>query len=266
MPGLCQAIFIVMNFTGKVKILAAALLLCLCGAAIGQSQQTTTVKLSTGDCRNAAAFVSRTDTIVFYHATDEKIIFRVAPSKYRQAPAQLENLPVATYRVSFKNSFGQQVEKQVSLTDQPFNTIHLCIDSLVDYSQNTLAKLQDNDTLSIKFFSQGCFHSSASQILIMKQQGRYTAALYKVIWKYVTKGKQTIMKRFEDSLLQTVTLSAQQMQAFTRFENELNHVADGGCTTTDMYEMKSKYGNRKAKDGGCRWDGFFYLQQAFFPE
>lgn len=137
---------------------------------------------------------------------------------------------------------------------------------MLDYSQNTLSKLQDKDTIAINFHSQGCFHTTVSKILISKQGDNYSARLYDVNWGYVTKKKKTTMQVRGDSLLKTVTLTTKNIQDFIRFENEINFVNDGGCTTTDWYDIKSKYLNIKATDGSCIWDGFYYLRKSFFGD
>lgn len=137
---------------------------------------------------------------------------------------------------------------------------------MLDYPQNTLSKLQDKDTISINFHSQGCFHTTVSKILINKQGDDYLARLYDVNWGYVTKKKRTTMVNRGDSLIKTVTLTRQNIQDFIRFENEINFVHDGGCTTTDWYDIKSKYLNKKATDGSCGWDGFYYLRKSLFGD
>jgi len=193
-------------------------------------------------------------------------MLKVIPRQYRQFPIKLESIPVAEYKVVFKNNFKQVSIKQIKLIDQETNSIILCPDMLADYSQNTLSKLQDEDTISIKFHSQGCFHTTVSKILISKKGDKYLAKLYDVNWDYVTKKKRTTMQYRGDSLLKTVTLTPQNIKDFIRFENELNFVAGGGCTTTDWYDIKSKYLNKKATDGSCSWDGFHYLSKSFFGD
>jgi hypothetical protein len=249
-----------------MKLLTQIILLLFSVASFGQTQKTTTIKLSTGDCRNNEAYSWRADTILFYKATEDTVMFKVIPRQYRQFPIKLKNIPVAEYKVAFKNNFKQLVIKQIRLADQETNSIILCPDTLLDYSQNTLSRLQDKDTISINFHSQGCFHTTFSKILISKQDDKYLARLYNVNWGYVTKKKKTTMRNHGDSLLKTVTLTKQNVQDFIRFENELNFVTDAGCTTTDWYDIKSKYLNKKATDGSCSWNGFYYLRKSFFGD
>ena len=249
-----------------MRLLFQTISLLISAACFGQTQKTTTIKLSTGDCRTNEAYSWRADTILFYKVPEDTVMFKVIPRQYREFPIKLENIPVTEYKVVFKNNFKQLVVKQIRLTDQETNVIILCPDTLLDYSQNTLSKLQDNDTISINFHSQGCFHMTVSKILISKHGDKYLANLYDVNWRYVTKKKKTTMQYRGDSLLKTVTLTKQNIQDFNRFENELNFVNDGGCTTTDWYDIKSSYLNKKATDGSCSWDGFYYLRKSFFGD
>jgi len=249
-----------------MKLLIQTIFLLFSVICFGQTQKTTTIKLSTGDCRKNEAYSWRADTILFYKLPEDTLAFKVIPRQYRQFPIKLENVPVAQYKLAFKNNFKQLVIKQISLTDQEINSIILCPDNLLDYPQNTLSKLQDKDTISINFHSQGCFHTTVSKILISKQGDKYLARLYDVYWGYVTKKKRTTMQVLGDSLLKTVTLTTKNIQDFVRFENEINFVNDGGCTTTDWYDIKSKYLIKKATDGSCNWRGFYYLRKSFFGD
>lgn len=235
-------------------------------AAWGQTQKYTTIHLSTGDCRSNEAYFWRVDTVSFYKLPESTNMLKVIPRQYNQFPIKLKNIPVSAYRVTFKNNFGQLVVKQIQLVDHEINVIILCPDSLLEYSQNTLSKLQDSDTISINFHSQGCFHTTVSKMVIGKQKDNYFAKLYHVDWDYVTHKKKTTMKFFGDTLLQTVTLTPQHIQDFIRFENELNFVTKGGCTTTDRYEVQSKFLHKKVIDGSCSWRGYLFLRKALFGD
>jgi len=249
-----------------MKLIIKIVLILFSVTTFGQTQKTTTIKLSTGDCRKTEAYSWRADTILFYKLPEDTLIFKVIPRQYRQFPIKLDNIPVAEYKLTFKNNFKQLVIKQIRLTDQETNSIILCPDNLLDYPQNTLSKLQDEDTIAINFHSQGCFHTTVSKILISKRGDKYLARLYDVNWSYVTKRKKTKMVNRGDSLVKTVTMTKQNIQDFYRFENELNFVNDGGCTTTDWYDIKSSYSSKKATDGSCNWDGFYYLRKSFFGD
>jgi hypothetical protein len=251
----------------KMKLLIQTIFLLFSVACIGQTQKTTTIKLATGDSRTNQAYSWHgADTIIFYKLPEDTIVFKVIPRQYRQFPIKLENIPIAEYRLAYKNNYKQLVNKQIELTDQESNSITLYPDSLLEYSQNTLAKFQDKDIISINFHSQGCFHTTLLKIIITKEGENFAAKLCNVSWYYAKKKGKTTMQYRGDSTLQTVTLTNKNLQDFIRFENEINFAYDGGCTTTDWYDIKSKYLNIKKTDGSCSWDGFYYLRKSFFGD
>jgi len=249
-----------------MKPLIHIILLLISITSCGQTQMTTIIKLSVGDCRKNVPYSSRADTIFFYKLPEDTLIFKVIPRQHRQFPIKLENIVVGEYKLKFKNIFKQSVIRYVSLTEQETNSIILCPDNLLDYPQNTLSKLQDDDTITINFQSQGCFHAYNFKILITKQGEKYQAKLYDTKWRYVTQKKKTKMVIRGDSLVKTVMLTKKNIQDFSKFENELNFVTNDGCTTTDWYEVKSKYLIKNVTDGGCSWTGFYYLRESFFGD
>ena len=231
-----------------------------------QTSKTTIVKLSTGDCRGNGDYSFKADTIFFYKLPEDTLAFKVIPRQHRKFPIKIDNILVAEYKLKFKNNFKQLVIKKVRLIDQDTNSIFLCPDNLLYYPQNTLLKLKHKDTISINYHSKGCFDRKASKILISKINNNYVARLYDINWCYVTNKKRKTMLVQCDSLLQSVTLTTKNIQDFIRFENEINFVYAGSCTTTDWYDIKSKYLKIKVKDTSCNWDGFYYLSKSFFGD
>jgi hypothetical protein len=152
------------------------------------------------------------------------------------------------------------------LTEQATNSVIVCPDKLLTYPQNTLTKLQDKDTISIDFHSQGCFHTDVLKLTITKENDKFIARLYSVYWYYVKKKRKTTIQYKDGAILKIAIMTNQNIQDFTRFENELNYAREGGCTSTDWYDIKSKYLNIKKTDGTCSWDGFYYLKKSFFGE
>jgi len=60
-----------------------------------------------------------------------------------------------------------------------------------------------------------------------------------------------------------VKLRAKQLDAFTRFENELTVIAEGGaCTTTTWYSLQTPSYMVNKMDGSCAWNGYTSLRQA----
>jgi len=235
--------------------------------SFGQTQETTTIKLSTGDCRTSEAYSWHgADTVKFYKLPEDTIVYKILPRQYRQWPINIENAYAGNYRLTYKNSYDQEVIEQVIVTKQSTNSIVICPDKLLAYPQNTLVKLQDKELISVNFHSQGCFHTSLQKLIIIKESDKFVARLYSVSWKYVKKRKKTVIKYGDSTLLKATIMTSQNIQDFIRFENELNYAKDDGCTTTDWYNFKSKYVNINKTDGTCTWLGFYYLKKSLFKE
>jgi len=250
-----------------MKIIIQTILLLFSVSSFGQTQNTTSFTLATSDCRNQEAnFWRGIDTVVFYKLPEDTIMFKVIPRQYRQSPIKLDNIPISEYKLIYRNNFNQLISKQIRLSGKETNSIVVCPDVLLEYPQNTLSKLEDKDEISINFHSQGCFHTTVSKISIIKEGKKYVARLYDVKWSYVTKKKKTTMQYRGGKLLKTITLTNTNIQDFIMFENELNFVTDGGCTTTDWYDINSKYLNISKTDGSCNWNGFYYIRKSFFSE
>jgi hypothetical protein len=250
-----------------MKLLIQIIFLLFSLATFGQTKKYTTIKLATGDCRKTEAYSWHgADTVLFYKLPEDTLLLKIIPRQYRQFPIKLENIPVSDYRLSYKNNFNQIVVRQISLTDQGINSIILCPDTLLEYPQNTLQKLQDKDSIIIAFYSQGCFHTDKLRLVITKEDKYFVANLYNILWTYETKKGKSKVKFKGRKLLNSTKLTDLNIIDFKKFENELNFAEDGGCTTTDMYVIESKYLNIKKTDGSCTWDGFFYLRKSFFGE
>jgi len=236
--------------------------------SFGQAQKTTTMKVFFGDCRGKETYSwNGADTVYFYKLPEDTLIYKIIPRQYREWPIVIESVQTGDYRLTYKNNYGQIAGKQILLTEQPSNSVSLCPDKLLEYPQNTLSKLQDKDTISIGFYSQGCFHTEEKKVIITKESDEFIARLFNISGYYTKdgkKGKPTM--QFRNTELKAVAMTNQNIQDFIRFENELNYTKEGGCTTTDLYIVKSKYLNIKKTDGSCRWDGFYYLKKSFFGE
>jgi hypothetical protein len=147
------------------------------------------------------------------------------------------------------------------LNDGGPNRIKICLDKLDKEPLNALTRIKDGDSLVINFSSRGCFHYSSEQLIIVRNKNGFIAIFD---YDYLDTAA-TVDKRQHKLLLRT--MGPAHIAAFTRFENELQFTNDGGCTTTDYYEIIA--GNepmRKYSDGSCSWRGFYYLKQALLKE
>ena len=229
-----------------------------------QTTKTSKVVLSVCDCRNDNPYAGfRCDTVLFFKLPEDSLAFKIIPRTQRIFPINLGSVPVSAYRVKYKNSFKQTMTMEVNITAQGENYINICFDTLLSYPQNTLMKLQNEDTISIGFTSQGCFSSENKRIVITKKERRFIATLFYIEREYVEKNNKTYLKK-EKAASKIIALTETNIKDFIRFENELNFAKDGGCTTTDKYVIKGKYLTRQKTDGSCSWNGFYNLQKSFF--
>jgi len=223
-----------------------AILFFIPSLVFSQSKKSLTLELSTGDCRkNESVRIGFEDTIRFYQ--NGKLYKQIIPMRYTQWPIEIENFKPGTYSVSFRNLYDQKITKVVTIPDSSEYELELCPDLLEDYPKNTLLSLENGETIKINFYSQGCFHNNKEILSISKKNNLILAQLQ-------ANGKT-----------KSVTLTATQLEAFKRFENELKVLKDSyGCTTTDTYVITGKNLSLKRTDGGCAWNGFYFLSKSFF--
>jgi hypothetical protein len=229
----------------KMKTLLFMVLL-LPLVSLGQQRGKVTLELSTGDCRtNKHVRVGFSDTIRFYR--NGQFYKRIIPTRYNQWPIKVEDFNSGTYKVTFRNLYGKMTTKTVIIPDTSDYALALCPDELESYPRNSLAALQNGETIKINFSSQGCFHSDQEVLVLTKLSNGISARL------------------FYNGKTKTITLSKSQLEAFRRFENELMVIEnDGGCTTTDSYVFATNTTTLKKVDGGCDWRGFSVLRYTLF--
>lgn len=249
-----------------MKVLLPFSLLLLALSALGQPG-TTSLSLSVSDCRLKRPALPAIDTIRFYKLPEDTLLRTVVTGLEKRFPIELNGMPVADYRVVFTNFYHQRVEQPISLANQAHNTVALCPDRLLEYPHNTLAHLQDKDSLIISYTSQGCFHYASAQIIFCKKGDRILACLHDSEWEVRRKPKNSRpAAKAPVSGYPEVVLRPQDIEAFIRFENELNFARNEFCTTVDTYEWKQKDEVLRKTDGGCTWFGFRFLEGAIFGD
>jgi hypothetical protein len=219
--------------------------------AFGQTPKRLTLELSTGDCRkNQHVRIGYRDTIQFFQ--DNKLSNQIVPMNYHQWPIDIEDFNSGTYKVVYRNLYGKQVSKFITIPDTTDEyELKLCPDELMDYSLNSLSALKDNETIKVSFSSSGCFHQDRETLIITRKDKKYIAKL--------------TTKTYKETKTKSATLNQAAIDAFKRFENEIRQVEDSyGCTTVDTYTIFSKSWTIKRTDGGCAWDGFYFLKKEFF--
>lgn len=242
-------------------------LLLLAGLpALAQKNTKLKINITTDFSRRHRFSSLKPDTIRFYKLPEDTLAFKVPPEIIRESFA-LKHIPIGTYRITYRNMFMESTTRQITLLKKHLNEISLCVDSLGSYPQNTLARLQDKDSILLHFLSVGCDGHDAANIILTRDKDHFVASMYRV---------------FEDtdSLFRSVILNDYQIKAFVKFENELLQIkpfitetklengllltVERVCTTTDSYVVKSNYYNIEKRDTGCGWDGFNCLATSLF--
>ncbi len=213
----------------------------------------TTLKLTAKDCRHDQV---RVLTFRFYKLPEDTLAFLVDLYKDDKLRGIMfvRNVPVSKYRLEYKDIYHQQRKKYIYLNDTIENVLTICPDSLPakKYRQNTIARLEENDTIVIYCRTIHMFFTS-NKILIRKNCGNIYATLYQnyledSIW----------MKRKE------IILTDVQIGNFVRFENEIQEVREKDCSLESFYKIRSRYFNYVREGGECDWFGFALLRYSFF--
>lgn len=249
-----------------MKLTTIICLFLLSCDATAQLQEKTTLQLFIEDSRNTKAIAwFYTDTIRIYKTSADTPVLTLATGRVRKWPAVFENLETGDYRVTFKNYYGEQITQNVTVGANEINIVRLYRNKLNAYPQNTLATFVNGDSLVIRFASHGCFHWENKKIVITREKDSFIARIYYPSSYHVKKKKKLVTLYNDGAVLSQVILTKENLQDFIRFENELNNIGWGGCTTTDTYILTGKINVNKT-DGSCKWNGFDYLEKALFKE
>lgn len=229
-------------------------------------EKTTTLILQVDDCRTEQkSKLTQSNRIQIFHLPADTLFKDLKTGKIRDSIILITNVPIGNYRFKYMTHYQREQEKIVTLEDQPINQVQICPDLLDKYPRNTLAKLKENETLTIDYKSNGCYHFYKSRLIITKVSGKAIAQYYLI----TSRLHRIVNKRsFQDidSLVATSALTERNLYDFVRFENELLQLKEGFCTIQDSYEIRSKYWKTKQLDFTCSWTGFTHLVRSIFPE
>jgi hypothetical protein len=232
--------------------------------AVSQPHNTAHIRLRTGQCQPTPyTWPTLPDSIQFFLLPADELVTTVMPGRQRHWPIEID-VPKGNYRLVYPNIFGQQMTKQCSLYEDSLVELIVCPDSLTAYPENTLAKLKENDTLTIAVFTVACMRDTRKKIVLTRQKGGIEAMLYEDKREAYLKGKSTRYRERKNVLIGEKNLTPADMLHFVSFENELRMIKPGRCTTTDHYTISSKYWNFRIDDGSCKWAGFYMLIEAWF--
>jgi len=219
-----------------------SLLLLLPGPVIfAQDKPTITVLLYPAVSRPGMFVMA--DSVQFFRLPEDQPVLTPDLKHWRALPVPLNIYP-GDYRIAYRNMFGQTANKNCRLYQDSVR-IDLHPDSLTSYPDNTLARLQDKDSLVIDFHSIGCFSANMGGLVIRCRGGLLEAE--------AEHGEKKI-------------LTTADVLQFVRFENELQHIQDYHCSIIDYYAIKSKYLTLNKTVRDCDWGGFLALTAAWFDK
>jgi len=239
------------------------LIICCFSNLTSLSQKTTKLTCIAKDCRNKQIGLTIIPRINFFKLPEDTLAYTMEflDSSYSilsvlDNPISIENVPVSTYRVEYRNIFSQKMKKIISLNNSSENTITICLDSLDKslYKQNSLARLKQNDSIVIAFFAMHT-NIESKKIVIKKQGSDFYASLYSLPGDYLP---------IEPERFKNVRLTKVNTLDFIRFENEIKKVNEKYCSLESNYKIISKYLNTTKKGGECQWNGFRALRYSFF--
>jgi hypothetical protein len=194
------------------------------------------------NCRNSEEFAHLFELTVLKDGKKYEI---VKPGFEREQT--FKDLELGTYTLVYKSLFGKQEHLQVEITEYKKYITSLCIDFL-DYTKEKykpiIDRLQESDFYTLSMSSQGCFHFKNDSVTIKRNKDIYT-----INWGEKSK-----------------KLSAADIETIRHFETELNYMKDGGCTTTDTYIIRYNGATKKISDGGCNWNGDYFLKKELFGD
>jgi hypothetical protein len=236
-----------------LRKLLSIIFLILRFSGYSQGNNGTNLNIYATDCRMLGYPLDSKDTLWIYKT--DTLIQRI-PLRIGQGvrdPIVIRNLTPGPYRLTFVNTFGQHINKKIDIPDSAEYTYRICPDELAEQRVNTLSRLKTGESIILRFKETSCWVDGNAQIRIIRKKGYFIASLKGHLnGNYITR---------------SIKLTKEMEFDFTRFENELRFIKNGGrCTTKDYYTIESKYGTFVKMDGFCNWDGFSFLKSSLFGQ
>lgn len=160
---------------------------------------------------------------------------------FLENPIKLDSIEKGKYVFEYYNLFGEKTREQISIENKKdTDTITIFPDrfNYEKYLNKSIIKNLKNNSVVIKYNSQGCFHKISDSIKITNINGIYLI-LYKNIEKQINK---------------------RQLDSLIKFESQLYAIpSDGGCTTIETYSILFDNKIKVIKNRSCVWSGWTNL-------
>lgn len=246
-----------------MKQIIQTTILLLFVAACGQPVKVN-IDLYLQDCKDKMAHWHESDTLVLHKLPEDTVEREITVPYWLDTKIiKIQDLPVSAFRLTFKNSFGQKISKQISTTSKPTQAVYVCIDSLQTYKPMSLARLQVGDSVVVVYNFNSDYNWVREKLVLLKTNSGLLAKLYGANGQTTEDGPK-LSKPTLPVLRKTQLLNDGQAAAFTRFENELDHIRPDGSSINEQYQVKSKYGHIQKNSGTYDWWGFDFLKKTFF--
>lgn len=194
------------------------------------------------DCRSQRLQYLSNLTII----KGDKVVKELEPK--HENKQLITDLETGIYHLAYTSIFNKPETLKVDIAAYKKYSVDLCVNYItfpIGPFQPVIDRLQENESYSIVVSSQGCFHFTNDTLTISKNKNVFTAKMG----------------------LKTKTLSQENIKAIRQFEFELDNIGGiNGCTTVDSYTILYKKEKKQVEDGGCIWNGDYYLKQNLFGE
>ncbi|WP_426475886.1 hypothetical protein [Chryseobacterium balustinum] len=173
-----------------------------------------------------------------------KIIKTVLPKEglFIENPLKIDSIEKGTYEFIYSDLFGRtQIKKYKAENFDKVDTLRISPDhiDITKVKNNSIIRKLNNNQITIKYRSQGCFHKIKDSIVIKNKDGKYYLGYN---------------GRFK-------TLSKDEIDKIIQFECELYTLPkDGGCTTVSIYTLFFNGETKEIQDGNCGWNGWDNLK------
>lgn len=161
---------------------------------------------------------------------------------FLDSPIKLDSIEKGNYEFEYYNLFGEKTKKQFIIkNEKEIDTIAIFPDQFAfeKYSYKSIIKNLKNNSVEIKYNSQGCFHKISDSIKISNKNGNYFI-LHKNVEKQIDK---------------------KQLENLIKFESQLYAIpSDGLFTSIENYSIKFDNKTKEIRNGSCVWSGWRNLE------
>lgn len=173
------------------------------------------------------------------------------------------------YKIAYKNIFNQNIEKIIDVNQNNYR-INICVDCLTEYKVDLWNQFKEFDTIKIVHIFRAHNYFESTGLIIYKYKNNFIAELHSAI------PSDTVFKNVLDeffyytidkNVIRRVLLNEQEVKEFSRFEDELNVITNGGnWTCVDYYHYTRNNIEIVRHDSKNQWLEFNFIKKKIFKE